>query len=62
MKYAKQVSEIHRKLQEKAKEENAFCGWLDLPMNYDKDEFAQIKKAAKKIQSNTDILLVIGIL
>ena len=61
MKYAKQVSEIHKKLQEKAEDENEFCGWLNLPTNYDKDEFEKIKKAAKKIQSNSDILLVIGI-
>ena len=50
MKYAEQVSEIHEKLHEKAKDENEFCGWIDLPTNYDKEEFARIKKAAKKIQ------------
>ena len=38
-----------------------FLGWYDLPKNYDKDEFARIKVAAKKIQSNSDILVVIGI-
>ena len=38
-----------------------FLGWYDLPLNYDKEEFARIKKAAKKIQSNSDILIVIGI-
>jgi len=38
-----------------------FLGWYDLPVNYDKEEFARIKKAAKKIQSNSDILIVIGI-
>ena len=61
MKYAKQVAEIHKKLHEKADDENEFCGWLNLPTDYDKDEFEKIKKAAKKIQSNSDILLVIGI-
>ena len=61
MKYAKQVAEIHKKLHEKAEDKNEFCGWLNLPTNYDKDEFEKIKKAAKKIQSNSDILLVIGI-
>ena len=40
---------------------NDFLGWLDLPVNYDKEEFARIKKAAKKIQSDSDILIVIGI-
>ena len=40
---------------------NDFLGWVDLPYNYDKDEFARIKAAAKKIQSDTDVLIVIGI-
>ena len=42
-------------------EGNDFLGWIDLPINYDKEEFARIKKAAAKIQSDSDILLVIGI-
>ncbi len=40
---------------------NDFLGWLDLPVNYDKEEFARIEKAAKKIQSDSDVLVVIGI-
>lgn len=40
---------------------NDFLGWIDLPVNYDKDEFARIKEAAKKIQADSDVLLVIGI-
>ena len=40
---------------------NDFLGWIDLPVNYDKEEFARIKAAAKKIQSDSDVLLVIGI-
>ena len=40
---------------------NAFLGWLDLPVNYDRDEFAKIKKAAQKIQKSCDIFIVIGI-
>lgn len=40
---------------------NDFLGWIDLPVNYDKDEFARIQAAAKKIQSDSDVLLVIGI-
>ena len=40
---------------------NYSLGWLDLPVNYDKAEFEAIKKAAKKIRSNSDILIVIGI-
>ena len=38
-----------------------FLGWYDLPVNYDKEEFVRIKAAAKKIQKNSDILVVIGI-
>ena len=38
-----------------------FLGWLDLPENYDKEEFARIQEAAKKIQSDSDVLVVIGI-
>ena len=40
---------------------NDFLGWIDLPVAYDKDEFARIKKAAAKIQSDSDVLIVIGI-
>ncbi len=40
---------------------NDFLGWVDLPVDYDKEEFARIKKAAAKIQSDSDVLLVIGI-
>ena len=38
-----------------------FLGWEDLPVTYDKEEFLKIKEAAKKIRSNSDILIVIGI-
>lgn len=40
---------------------NDFLGWVELPTNYDKDEFTRIKAAAEKIKSNSDILIVIGI-
>ena len=40
---------------------NDFLGWLDLPVDYDKQEFARIQAAAKKIQSDSDVLVVIGI-
>ena len=40
---------------------NDFLGWIDLPENYDKEEFARIKKAAEKIQNDSEVLLVIGI-
>ena len=38
-----------------------FRGWIDLPVNYDKDEFARIKKAAAKIQKDSEVLIGIGI-
>ena len=40
---------------------NDFVGWLDLPVEYDKEEFERIEKAALKIQSDSDVLIVIGI-
>ncbi|MDR2832285.1 MAG: glucose-6-phosphate isomerase [Streptococcaceae bacterium] len=56
-----QVSAAHKALREKTGPGNDFVGWIDLPVNYDKDEFARIKKAAAKIQSDSEILVVIGI-
>lgn len=40
---------------------NDFLGWIDLPVDYDKEEFARIKQAAEKIKQDSDVLLVIGI-
>lgn len=40
---------------------NDFLGWIDLPVDYDKEEFARIKKAAEKIKNDSEVLLVIGI-
>ena len=40
---------------------NDFIGWIDLPVNYDKEEFARIQKAAEKIKSDSEVLVVIGI-
>ena len=40
---------------------NDFLGWIDLPVNYDREEFSRIKKAAEKIKSDSEVLLVIGI-
>ena len=55
------VLEAKKTLLERTGEGNDFLGWIDLPVNYDKEEFNRIKAAAKKIQSDSDILLVIGI-
>mgnify|MGYP001590338837 CR=1 FL=1 len=40
---------------------NDFTGWVDLPVNYDKEEFARIQKAAEKIRNDSEVLVVIGI-
>ena len=55
------VKSAHDKLHNKTGAGNDFLGWIDLPVNYDKDEFERIKKAAEKIQSDSDVLIVIGI-
>ena len=61
LEYREQVEIIHKDLHRRANDEKDFVGWLELPTNYDKKEFARIKKAAKKIKKESDILLVIGI-
>ena len=61
MEYTDKVAEIHNELHTKAKDKKEFLGWLNLPTKYDKKEFEKIKKTAKKIQSDSEVLLVIGI-
>ncbi|EOH98448.1 glucose-6-phosphate isomerase [Enterococcus haemoperoxidus ATCC BAA-382] len=56
-----QVTAVDKALREGTGAGSDFTGWIDLPENYDKDEFARIKKAAEKIQSDSEILVVIGI-
>lgn len=51
----------HKELTEKSGAGNDFLGWYDLPFQYDKDEFARIKKAADKIKKDSDIFIAIGI-
>ncbi|MBQ1658716.1 MAG: glucose-6-phosphate isomerase [Clostridia bacterium] len=58
---APQIEASHKLLHDKTGLGNDFLGWVDLPVNYDKDEFARIKKAAEKIKSDTDVFVVIGI-
>ena len=55
------VKAAHEMLHEKTGAGNDFLGWVDLPKNYDKDEFARIKKAAEKIRNDSEVLVVIGI-
>lgn len=58
----KQIAESAKKLLlDKTGAGNDYLGWIDLPVDYDKEEFAAIKRAAKKIQDDSQVLLVIGI-
>ena len=59
--YKEKVKEIHDELHEKSNDDNEFLGWLELPSKYNKKEFKKIKECAKKIQKDSDVLLVIGI-
>ncbi len=56
-----QVAAAHRTIEERNGLGNDFLGWVNLPTDYDKEEFARIKAAAAKIRKDTDILIVIGI-
>ncbi|MDR4888333.1 glucose-6-phosphate isomerase [Fredinandcohnia sp. QZ13] len=55
------VKVAHEMLHEKRGPGSDYLGWVELPYNYDKDEFARIKAAAERIRSNSDALVVIGI-
>ena len=57
----KLVADAKEQLVSKTGAGNDFLGWIDLPVDYDKEEFARIKKAAEKIQSDSEVLVVIGI-
>ena len=58
---ASQVESAHALLASGKGPGNDFLGWVDLPTNYDKEEFARIKAAAERIKKNTDVFIVIGI-
>lgn len=58
---APEVKKAAQVLESKTGEGNDFLGWLTLPTDYDKEEFARIKKAAAKIKSDSEVLIVIGI-
>ncbi|EOR24284.1 glucose-6-phosphate isomerase [Niallia alba] len=55
------VKVAHHSLHEKTGQGSDFLGWIDLPVAYDKNEFARILKASEKIKSDSEVLLVIGI-
>ena len=61
MKYKEKVEQIHHELHKRANAQNDFVGWLELPTNYDKEEFKRIKSAAARIQEDSEVLVVIGI-
>ncbi len=56
-----QVADAHKTVNEKNGLGNDFLGWVNLPFDYDKEEFDRIKAAAAKIKQDTDVLIVIGI-
>ena len=58
---AGEIAKADKTLNDRSGEGCDFLGWVDLPVDYDKEEFARIKKAAEKIRSDSDILVVIGI-
>ena len=59
--FEEEVAKNHELLHSNPDDEKEFLGWINLPENYDKEEFDRIKKAATKIQADTDVLIVIGI-
>jgi len=59
--YSEEVEKLHEEMNKKCNDESEFLGWLELPTNYDKEEFERIKKAADKIKRDSDVLVVIGI-
>lgn len=59
--YQDKVKKINKAINEKTLPGNDFLGWVDLPINYDKNEFEQIKKDAQYVRNNYDVLLVCGI-
>ncbi|NMA06910.1 MAG: glucose-6-phosphate isomerase [Ruminococcaceae bacterium] len=58
---AEKVKEAVSELEKEIAKKDGFAGWASLPANYDREEFRRIKEAAKKIRSDSDILVVVGI-
>jgi glucose-6-phosphate isomerase len=59
--FKEEVKKQHAAIHNKTGRGNDFLGWVNLPTTYDKEEFVRIQNAAKKIQTDSDVLLVIGI-
>ena len=60
LEYQNKVNKIHDKLHENSNDESDFRGWLELPINYNKEEFGRIKKTAKTIREKFDTFIIIG--
>jgi len=56
-----QIENAHRMIHEKSGPGNDFLGWVELPNDYDRDEFSRITRAAQRIRENSDVFIVIGI-
>lgn len=61
LEYKNEVKEIDRILRQNPNNPNDFLGWIELPTNYDKEEFERIKEAAKRINDNSEVFVCIGI-
>ena len=59
--YKEEVQEIDKILRKNPNDINNFLGWIELPTNYDKNEFERIKEAAKRVQTNSEVFVCIGI-
>ncbi len=59
--FQEKINAAHDALHNKTGAGNDFTGWVDLPVDYDKEEFDRIKVAAEKIKKNSEVLIVIGI-
>ena len=59
--YQEKITKAHNDLHNKTGAGNDFLGWIDLPVDYDKEEFQRIKAAAEKIKKDSEVLVVIGI-
>lgn len=59
--YGEKVKKIHKELNKTVSDKNNFTGWMDWPISYDKNEYEKIKKIAQKVNSDSDVLIVIGI-
>ena len=59
--YKEEVQEIDKILRKNPNDINNFLGWIELPTNYDRDEFERIKEAVKRVQTNSEVFVCIGI-